>query len=73
MRREQSLSLLKRHEAEFRGAGIGALFLFGSVARDEADADSDVDAFLDLDRPEGFTLFRLAEVRADIGDSRLSG
>ncbi|MEO7027432.1 MAG: nucleotidyltransferase domain-containing protein [Caulobacteraceae bacterium] len=68
MRREQAVNLLKSHEGEFRRAGLGALFLFGSVARDEAAEDSDVDVFFDLERPEGFTLFRLAAVQARMQD-----
>ena len=57
MTRDQVVALLKQHEPEFRRGGIGALFLFGSTARDEARDASDVDIFFDLDRPQGFTLF----------------
>ncbi len=63
MKRDQVISLLKQHEPEFHDAGIGALFLFGSVARDEASDASDVDVFLDLARPDGFTLFDLVELQ----------
>ncbi len=63
MKRDEVVTLLKQHEPEFRRAGIGALFLFGSVARDEALDTSDVDVFFDLDRPSGFTLFSLVEVQ----------
>ncbi len=59
MRRDRAVQLLKQHEPELRQAGIGALFLFGSVARDEAQDASDVDAFFDLNRPDSFTLFDL--------------
>jgi uncharacterized protein len=60
MDRDQALALLRQHEAEFRKAGIGALFLFGSVARDQAGVASDVDVFFDLERTQGFTLFDLS-------------
>jgi predicted nucleotidyltransferase len=46
MKRNQVITLLKRYEPEFHDAGIGALFLFGSVARDEAREVSDIDLFL---------------------------
>jgi predicted nucleotidyltransferase len=59
----QAVTLLRQHEPEFRRAGIGALFLFGSVARDEAADTSDVDVFFDLDRPRGFTLLKLVEIQ----------
>jgi predicted nucleotidyltransferase len=68
MNREQAITLLRLHELEFRRAGIGALFLFGSVARDEALATSDVDVFFDLDRPHGFTLFNLVEIQERMQD-----
>ncbi|MDE1149641.1 MAG: nucleotidyltransferase family protein [Azospirillaceae bacterium] len=68
MNRDQAIRLLKPHEPEFRRAGIGALFLFGSVARNEATEASDVDVFFDLDRPQGFTLFSLAAVQERLQD-----
>ncbi|HEX3522939.1 MAG TPA: nucleotidyltransferase family protein [Stellaceae bacterium] len=63
MKRDHVITLLKQHEPELRDAGIGALFLFGSVARDEARDASDVDVFLDLDRVQGFTLFDLVALQ----------
>src|SRR6266481_2918492 len=44
-------------------AGLGALFLFGSVARDQARGTSDIDVFFDLARPQGFTLFDLVALQ----------
>jgi len=63
IKREQVITLLKQHEPEFRDAGVGALFLFGSVARDQPHDASDVDVFFDLARPQGFTLFDLVALR----------
>jgi predicted nucleotidyltransferase len=68
MKRDQVVALLKRHETEFRNAGVGALFLFGSVARDEAHDASDVDLFLDLEQPRGFTLFDLVALQQRMQD-----
>ncbi|MBB6249759.1 nucleotidyltransferase family protein [Nitrospirillum iridis] len=68
MNRDHAIRLLKQHEPEFRRAGIGALFLFGSVARGEATDTSDVDVFFDLDQPQGFTLFSLAAVQERLQD-----
>jgi uncharacterized protein len=59
MERDQVINLLRQHEPEFRDAGVGAVFLFGSVARDRAEHTSDIDVFFDLARPQGFTLFDL--------------
>ena len=44
---EKLVATLKAHEAELRGAGLRALSLFGSTARDEAGEDSDVNLFFD--------------------------
>ena len=68
MRRDQVITLLKRHEPEFRDAGVGALFLFGSIARDAARETSDIDIFFDLDRPKGFTLFDLVALQERMQD-----
>jgi uncharacterized protein len=59
MRRDEVIAKLKEAEPALRGFGVGALYLFGSHARDEAKADSDVDVFVDPapDRDFGFLLF----------------
>jgi uncharacterized protein len=43
MRRDDVLGLLTAHHEEIEGFGVESLRLFGSVARGEASADSDVD------------------------------
>jgi predicted nucleotidyltransferase len=43
MGRDDVLTLLKRHREELESFGVESLRLFGSVAREEASADSDVD------------------------------
>lgn len=47
MRRDDIIAKLKQAEPALRARGVGALYLFGSAARDEARADSDVDVFVD--------------------------
>jgi hypothetical protein len=47
MRRDDVIEKLKEAEPALRGLGVGALYLFGSYARDEARFDSDVDVFID--------------------------
>ncbi len=46
---EQVIAILRAHEAELRRAGIRHLSLFGSVARGDAEAGSDVDLAAELD------------------------
>lgn len=49
MRREEIIERLRAHEGEIRALGVGALFLFGSHARDQAGPGSDVDVFIERD------------------------
>ncbi len=43
MGRDDVLSVLTAHRTDLDGFGVQSLRLFGSVAREEASADSDVD------------------------------
>jgi uncharacterized protein len=47
MERSEAIARLKEHESELKQLGIDHLFLFGSTARGDARADSDVDLFFD--------------------------
>ena len=58
-RAERMLDTLCAHEAELRAAGIRRLSLFGSVARGDAAADSDVDLAAELDPDAHIGLFQL--------------
>jgi uncharacterized protein len=63
MQRQQAIAILQDRAAELRQLGATALYLFGSTARDEARANSDIDLFVDYD-PEVFSfveLIRLGE------------
>ncbi len=61
MRRDEALRLLAEHRDELIAMGAGSLSLFGSVARDEAGPDSDVDILIELGRPIG--LFDLGRIQ----------
>ncbi len=56
---ERVIALLRAHEAELRRAGIRHLSLYGSVARGDAVADSDVDLVVELDPEAHIGLFAL--------------
>ena len=49
MNRDTVIRKLRAREAELREQGVSHVFLFGSVARGEADENSDVDLFYDYD------------------------
>lgn len=50
MHRAEAIARLKQHQTELRRLGVQHLYLFGSTARDEAGAGSDVDLFFDHER-----------------------
>ncbi|HEX6011408.1 MAG TPA: nucleotidyltransferase domain-containing protein [Geminicoccaceae bacterium] len=68
--RDRLLRELRRLEPELRRRGVRRLWLFGSVARGEADADSDVDLLAKIDRSSvaGFSLLDLIGLQHAIGD-----
>lgn len=58
---------LRAHQDELRAEGISHVFLFGSVARGEADEHSDVDLFFDYHDPK-FSLIDLVRVKRRFGE-----
>lgn len=48
MTRDEALGILRRHEGELRQRGVARVALFGSVARDEARPDSDIDVMVEF-------------------------
>jgi hypothetical protein len=68
MDRDSVLARLRARELSLREAGVRRLSLFGSVARGEASAASDVDlaVILDPERPMG--LLRFAGLRGELSD-----
>jgi hypothetical protein len=65
--RTATLEALRAHAPELRKQGIDHLFLFGSVARDEASAASDVDLFFDFS-DRRFGAIELLRVREGISE-----
>ena len=58
----------EKHEPELRAAGIIHLRLFGSVARDEAADNSDVDLMADFDKSKRLTLVKVGSLRSRLAD-----
>ena len=60
------LQTLRSHENELRRLGVSHAAVFGSVARGEARADSDIDVLVELaeDRPMG--IIEYARLKLDI-------
>ena len=57
MRREQAIAILNAHQEEIKKFRVKSLSLFGSVARDEARSDSDVDLLVEFETPVGLFAF----------------
>ncbi len=57
MKRLDAIDLVQSHQQELRKLGVNALNLFGSVARDQANLQSDVDILVELDESVGFFEF----------------
>jgi uncharacterized protein len=59
---------LREHEAELKAARIVRLSVFGSVARGDATAQSDVDLMGDFDRAKNLTVFDMAGLEVRLAD-----
>jgi predicted nucleotidyltransferase len=61
-----ALEVLRTHEPELRRMGVKHVAVFGSVARGEARAESDIDVLVDLDPETPIGLFEYAGLRLHI-------
>ena len=57
MRRSDVIAHLLSQKDSLLALGVGELYLFGSVARDEARDDSDVDLLVEFTGPPSFDRF----------------
>ena len=65
---DQIVTTLRAHEAELHAAGVARLSLFGSVARSDAGAGSDVDLVAELDPEARIGLFRLVALERRLSE-----
>ena len=68
MTRDQVIATLRAHEAELRSRGVRHAALFGSLARGEATAGSDIDIMLDLAEDAAIGLFEYVALTQFLGD-----
>ena len=60
--RDETLSVLRAHLPDLRAEyGVRKLAVFGSVARDAAGEDSDVDIIVEFERPIGLRFVDFAD------------
>jgi hypothetical protein len=68
MKRDAALQILRDHKPELAARyGVARLGLFGSVAKDQATEGSDVDAVVEMRKPD---LFFLAHIKAVLEEAR---
>ncbi len=66
MRRDEVLAIVITHREQLQQMGVKSLDLFGSVARDEAREDSDIDFLVEFNHSVG--LFDFIKVRLYLED-----
>lgn len=69
MTRDAALAILRPLEPTLRAQGIAHLYLFGSVARDEAREDSDVDLAFDVEPGAAFNAFDQGRLSVELTDA----
>ncbi|MBZ5728563.1 MAG: nucleotidyltransferase family protein [Acidobacteriia bacterium] len=62
------LDTLRTHENELRRLGVSHAAVFGSVARGEGRADSDIDVLVDLDPARPLGIFQYARLKLYINE-----
>lgn len=67
MKPDEAITRLRQHEAELKELGVQHLYLFGSTARGDAGAESDVDLFFDYEKGK-LGLFQLMDVKERASD-----
>jgi len=66
MHKTDALNLLRQHRGELSKLGVAHLSLYGSVARDQADEQSDVDVIVDTSDGQAPGLFLLARITDEL-------
>jgi hypothetical protein len=62
------LERLRSHESDLRRLGVSHAAVFGSVARGEAGAESDIDVLVDLDENRPMGIFEYARLKLYINE-----
>jgi uncharacterized protein len=68
MNKRDAITVLRRHQDDLRARGIIHAALFGSVARDEANAASDLDVLIELDPDLKLDVFAYAGLQRYVAE-----
>jgi predicted nucleotidyltransferase len=69
MTKQDALQLIGNLAPQARALGVTGLYLFGSMARDQATQASDLDIFIEYDRTRPFSLLDLMRVNHLLEDA----
>ena len=68
MSRDEVIGKLRQHAPELQAEGVVRLSLFGSVARNEANSESDVDLMAEYDPERQLSLLDIVRLRNRLTD-----
>ena len=68
MKREQALQVLRANRDGLKAFSVRALFIFGSVARDEATESSDLDVLVEFETESHAGFFGLIRLKNHLED-----
>lgn len=68
MDRDHVIATLRAHEPDLKAAGVVRLAVFGSVARGDNGADSDLDIVVDFDEANSVSLLDLVRLENRLSD-----
>ncbi len=66
--RETIIKAIKQRQDVIQAEGARAIYLYGSQARGDAHAASDIDLFVDFDAENGMSLMNLAGIQIALED-----
>lgn len=68
MTRQEAVEILSRNKTLLSDFHVNALYLFGSVVRDEAGPESDIDILVEFNQDARVGLFELARLRTFLSE-----
>ena len=68
MDRDRIIAILQEHRQELRALGISSIALFGSYAREQASARSDIDLLGHLDEKKHLSLLDIIGIERRLAD-----
>ena len=68
MNQDEAIRIFREHEGDIRAHGVASWALFGSTARGDAEADSDIDVIVSIESGRKFSLIDLSGLRLFLCD-----